>query len=189
MSVHRVGPEAADASNAERHPAVSPRVPRRAWLRRLITLFGVASLAYLLGAAVIFFDLPSSPFLRAAFVGGAAWCGQQQARAPLAARHAAGTQPVFTIGSIDQPDRTCDGFTLCMCSDGTRAVLINMRGEVVHEWRAPVRKVWPNAPHLLAPGKEAEVYFNDGHLYPNGDLLAVVEGPTDARSRRAATGW
>ena len=188
MSSHRVGPEVADAAAkqadaavADSNPAASPRVAHWGFLRRCITLLGVASLAYMLGAAVIFFEWPSSSFLRGAFVGGADWFDQKQAAKHLAERRTALTEPVFTIGPIDKPDATCDGFTLCMCSDGTRAALINMRGEVVHQWRAPLQTVWPDAPHLPAAGNEALVYFNDGHLYPNGDLLVVVEGPTDAR--------
>ena len=163
------------------NPAPSPRVPYR-FLRRCITLLAVASLAYMLGAAVVFFDLPSSSFLRTAFIGGLAWFHPEQAAQQPAKRPDGPADPVFTIGSIDQPDRTCDGFTLCMCSGGTRAALINMRGEVVHQWRAPVRTVWPDAPNLPAPGEEHRVYFNDGHLYPNGNLLALVEGPTNLRN-------
>ncbi len=36
---------------------------------------------------------------------------------------------------------------------------------------------WRDPPHLFGHTKDAEVYFNAGHVYPNGDLLAVIEGP------------
>jgi hypothetical protein len=137
----------------------------------------VASLCYLLGAAVIFFDLPSSSFLRRAFVGGAAWYEQQQPAPPP--REEA---PPLTVGQVDKPDKTCDGFTLCLCGGGTWAVLVNMRGEVAHQWHTPFKTVWPDPPHLRVPIDEGAVYFNDGHLYPNGDLLVLAEGPGDARN-------
>jgi hypothetical protein len=137
----------------------------------------LASLSYLTGAAVIFFDLPSSSFLRRAFVGGVAWYEQNQSPEPSPEE-----RPPITVGQIDKPDKTWDGFTLCLCGGGTRAVLINMRGEVVQEWLAPVKTVWPDPPRLRVPIKESEVYFNDAHLYPNGDLLALAEGPVNARS-------
>ena len=165
---------------ADSNPAASPRVRYR-FLRGCITLFGVASLSFILGAAVIFFDLPSSSFLRNAFLGGPAFFDPQQAAQQPAKRPAAQGDPVFTIGTSDKPDKTCDGFTLCMCSGGTRAALINMRGEVVHQWRAPLKTVWPDAPNQPAAGDEHLVYFNDGHLFPNGDLLVLAEGPTDLR--------
>jgi len=55
------------------------QTPRRRWLRRCLTLLGVASLSYVLGAAVMFFQLPSSTFLTNAFFGGAAWYETRQA--------------------------------------------------------------------------------------------------------------
>jgi hypothetical protein len=147
-----------------------------AWLRRGLFLFGVASLCFVLGAAVMFFELPASSFLRSAFVGGAAWYEQLQASA-LRAEHGS-----LTVGKIDHPDKTCDGFTLCMYGTGSRAVLINMRGEVAHEWHVPFSTLWPDPPHLGGRINDAYVYFNAGHLYPNGDLLVVIEGPTSANN-------
>ena len=88
---------------ADSSPAASPRVRYR-FLRGCITLFGVASLSFILGAAVIFFDLPSSSFLRNAFLGGPAFFDPQQAAQQPAKRPAAQGDPVFTIGTSDKPD-------------------------------------------------------------------------------------
>lgn len=195
MISHRAGAQAADtaakkadAIEVDTNLAAARFLPYKRFLRLCITLFGVASLAYLLGAAVIFFELPSSSFLRGAFVGGAAWFEQKQAPTHPGEGRPALADPAFTIGRIDKPGETCDGFTLCMCGGGTRAALINMRGEVVHQWRAPLKTVWPQPQELAAPVNEALVYFNDGHLYPNGDLLVLVEGPTDARNPSSGYG-
>lgn len=54
------------ATSGLRHPLVSA----------VISVFGLGSICYVLGAAVMFFDLPSSSFLHRAFVGGAAWYEQ-----------------------------------------------------------------------------------------------------------------
>jgi hypothetical protein len=141
-------------------------------------LLGLASLCYLLGAAVIFFDLPSATFLRRAFEGGAAWYEQEQTSSSGPEQ-----QPSVSVGSIDKPDKTCDGFTLCLCSGGPRAVLINMHGEIVHAWHPPLRSMWPDPPRLRSgPVEESAVYFNDARLFPNGDLLALVEGPVSLRN-------
>ncbi|HTU89307.1 MAG TPA: arylsulfotransferase family protein, partial [Gemmataceae bacterium] len=171
-----VFPELGDGSaKKEDGPSVqantAARTPRRTFLSLCLSLFGVASLSYLLGAAVIFFDLPSSSFLSRAFVGGAAWYEQSQASPPPKQR-----LPI-TVGDIDKPDKTCDGFTLCLCSGGPQATLVNMRGETVHQWYVPFNTVWPNLPRTGVPIQESAVYFNDGRLYPNGDLLVLVEGP------------
>jgi hypothetical protein len=182
MVWHRVSPELGDGSAKKEDAAPAgvntpSRKPRRNFLSSCLSLFGLASLSYLLGAAVIFFDLPSSSFLRRAFVGGAAWYEQRQETQPPPDQ-----PPPITVGQIDNPDKTFDGFTLCLSSGGPRAVLVNMRGEVVHQWYAPFKTVWFDLqPRLRVPIKESEVYFNDGHLYPNGDLLVLVEGPGNAR--------
>jgi hypothetical protein len=145
--------------------------PRRSLPLLSLALFGVASLSYLFGAAAIYFDLPSSSFLRRAFGGGVSWYEWTADRPPDA-------QAIpHPIGRIDKPGKTCDGFTLCMYDGGTRAVLLNMRGKVVHEWHVPFHEIWPSPPHVRGEIKDASIYFNDGRVFPNGDLLAVIEGP------------
>ncbi|HEY7331281.1 MAG TPA: arylsulfotransferase family protein [Gemmataceae bacterium] len=145
---------------------------RRNFLFSGVSLLGLVSLSYLLGAAVIFFDLPSSSFLRRAFVGGVNWHEQKGTIPPPEAQ-----LPPPSAGQIDKADKTCDGFTLCMYGGDSNAFLINMRGEVVHKWHVPFSQLWPAPPHLKGRIDDAAVYFNDGHIYPNGDLVAVVEGP------------
>lgn len=145
---------------------------KRSHLTSCLSLFGLTSLSFLLGAVVIFFDLPSSTFLRRAFVGGVSWYEQKGVKPPSVDQ-----LPPLSVGKIDKPEKTCDGFTLCMYGAGSRAVLIDMRGEVVHQWQVPFSQLWTSPPHLRGRINDASVYFNDGHIYPNGDLLAVVEGP------------
>jgi hypothetical protein len=145
-------------------------------LVRCLFIFGLASLAFVLGAAVVFFDLPGSSFLRRAFVGGAAWYNQRSQPQPL------GSHVQMSVGKIDRPDETCDGFTLCMYGSDSRGILVNMRGETVHQWHVLFSKVWSAPPHLQGRINDATVYFNDGHVYPNGDLLALLEGETNLRN-------
>ncbi len=155
---------------------VRPSYPRGrgSVLRRCLFLFGMGSLSYVLGAAAIYFDLPSSGFLRRAFVGGWTWHEGKQAP-PVGER-----VPPPTVGPADRPEKTCDGFTLLMYGGDSRAVLVNMRGDVVHEWHVPFSHLWSSPPHLRGWIDDAAVYFNDGHVYPNGDLVVVIEGPINA---------
>lgn len=161
-----MGPK--DASGTATHP------PRRRWLLRALSLLGLATLCYLVGAAVMFFDLPTSTFIRRAFVGGAAWYEQRHAVPP--------TDTPVTVGAIDVPGKTCDGFTLCMYGGNSRAMLLNMRGDVVHQWHVPFSHLWTGAPRLRGRIVDAAVYFNDGYLYPNGDIVVVIEGPITSRN-------
>ncbi len=152
-----------------------PPPPRRSLLLRWLPVLGLAFLCYLLGAAVMYFELPSSSFLRRAFIGGAAWRELNQPPPVVGT-----VPPAPSVGRVDNPDKTCDGFTLLMYGENSQAVLINMRGEVVHRWHVPFSELWPDPTHLRGPIDDAKVYFNDGHVYPNGDLAVVIEGPTDA---------
>jgi Arylsulfotransferase (ASST) len=146
-----------------------------------LLVFGLLSLGYVLGASVMFLDLPSSGFLRRALVGGATWYYQKHGSDQKRARSIDGTLPPLRMGKIDRPDRTWDGFTLCFYGSDCHAVLIDMRGEVVHEWHTPFSSIWPNPPHLRGPIDDAKVFFNDGRVFPNGDLLVVIEG-TDLKN-------
>jgi hypothetical protein len=150
---------------------------RRNLLASYLSLFGVASLSFLLGAAVVFFDLPLSSFLRRAFTGGMTWYEHKED--PPSAEE---QPPAFTVGQIDGISKTCDGFTLCMYGKGSVAALIDMRGEMVHQWHVPFSELWTDPPHLRGPINDAKVYFSGGRVYPNGDLLAVIEGPITLRN-------
>jgi hypothetical protein len=140
-------------------------------LSRLMFLFGFFSLSYILGAGVIYFDLPTSVFLKRSFGGAVAW---YESKPPTPTDE---TIVAPNIGQIDRPDQTCDGYTLCMYGTNSRAVLIDMLGKVVHQWHIPFSDVWTDPPHLKGRIDNASVYFNDGYLFPNGDLVLVVEGP------------
>lgn len=65
---------------------------------------------------------------------------------------------------------------------GMRAQLINMHGNVVHKWQVPFSKLWSDPPHIRGRVDDEKTYFNDGHVYPNGDLVVVIEGPPNVRN-------
>ena len=137
-------------------------------------VFGIVSLSFLLGAAVIYFDQPPAKFLRRAFEGAGAWYESK----PAAPGNT--SLPALRTPQVDRPDKTCDGFTLLMYGEDCRALLVNMHGKVVHEWHVPFSQIWPNPMHLNGPIVDATVYFNDGYLFRNGDIILVVEGPTSS---------
>ena len=150
------------------------RLPDRRNLSVVIFLIGAVAISYTAGAAVMFFELPTSSALSKAFIGARAW----NERAELSAAPSAAT-PTTLAGGIDQPDKTFDGFTLIATSStsesSTRAYLLNMRRQLVHRWEVPFSRVWPNPPHLSAPVDDSFVGFFACHLYSNGDLLVVFQ--------------
>jgi hypothetical protein len=135
-------------------------------------------LSYVLGAAVMYFDLPSSDYLQKGFVGAEAWFERNRQRRgdPGGAPRFDLTRPTVTI---DKPDRTFDGFTLCTTLQGSWALLLDMQGNVVHQWQLPFRQAWPKAPHVRNPIPEEQIHWFRCHLYPNGDLLAIYHAEGD----------
>lgn len=138
-----------------------------------LSLLGAASLLFVLGAAVMYFQLPTSVFLRNAFSGAKAWSergsGDEFSRVIL-------QNPGRGLVNVDKPDKTDDGFTLYATTNGSCASLIDMKGNLVHHWQMPFREVWPHPTHVQPSGYP---YWFGCHLFPNGDLLAVFHGVED----------
>lgn len=156
-----------------------PQPVRRSKLRKfsiLAFIVGEAVLAFVFGAAVIFFQLPTSEFLAKGFVGFRAWFERSDVSSPSPVEGL----PPGSVRRIDKPTQTFDGFTLCTCATNnglsTQAFLLDMQGKVRHEWAVPFSKIWPKPPHVPTPVKDSYVSFFACHLYPNGDLLAVLHG-------------
>lgn len=130
------------------------------------------ALSFLLGATVEHFKLPTASYLDDGFSGASAWYDRHHAEAPTA-------PPSAVSRDVDRPDKTCDGFTALSTDHGAHAMLVNMRGDVVHRWAAPFSKIWPRAPHVSNPVDDDKIYFFACYVYANGDLLAVCHGTGD----------
>ena len=157
-------------------PAVRPRRRRRA-LAAGLAFCGLLALAYVLGAAVMFFELPTSDFLGKAFLGSRSYLERDEV--PWRPRVPA--SPLVVGDPIDKPGKTFDGFTLYARARmggalNTQAFLVNMRRQVVHSWSLRFSKIWPDPPHRQRPIDDSLVCFIDCRPYPNGDLLVVLQG-------------
>jgi Arylsulfotransferase (ASST) len=154
---------------------------RRNFLLPGLFLLGLVLLSYLLGAAVMFFQLPTSGILQKAFQGGRSLSDQGSAASPT--KGAKGPRVTGII--LDKPEKTFDGFTLYTAAahgstENTTAYLLNMRGDVVHQWAIPFSRLWPNPPHVHGSVNDLMVSFVGFYLLPNGDLLAVFHGLQNA---------
>jgi hypothetical protein len=156
-----------------------PSPPRGRRLLPWLSLLGAVVLSYLLGAAVMFFRLPSADFLSKGFLGARAWNERRQDASAPADRDS----PAVVVGTAAQGGKPFEGYTLYACASrsasSTQAFLINMRGEVVHQWAVPFSKVWPNPPHIRERVDDSWVCIFGCHLFANGDLLVVFHGQQD----------
>jgi len=157
-------------------PAMPQPAPgRRRKFSFLISVTGFTLIVFVLGAAVMFFDMPPSDFLAKAFIGCRAWFE----RSDLAAPTPEPELPTSPEG-IDNPKKTSDGFTLCTFAAingvSTQAYLFDMKYNLLHRWGVPFSRIWPHPRHVPTPVKDSYVAFFACHLFPNGDLLVVLHG-------------
>src|SRR5690606_30426714 len=86
--------------------------------------------------------------------------------------------------TVHVPGKAQEGVTLYTTGSGASAYLIDMQGEVLHEWHRPFSTVWDKSWRQIPgavtnPQPDPFVYFRVAHLFPNGDLLATYEGVGD----------
>ncbi|HTU17472.1 MAG TPA: arylsulfotransferase family protein [Gemmataceae bacterium] len=143
----------------------------------LFSLISVLGLVYLYGAAVMYFRLPSFDFLDKAFAGAKAWHERGRSTIPFLSPDAAAQ--IRQGVTVDQAEQTCDGFTLYTLTSGSRATLIDMRGNVVHRWELPFSRAWSHPSHVADPLDDEQIHWFRCYLYPNGDLLAVYHADGD----------
>jgi len=153
-------------------PARARRIRLSGWL----FVFGILSLSYLLGATVMFFELPTSSFLTRAFAGERAGHERREGAA-----RAVGPRAALTGQShIDVPGKTFDGYTLysfaSVSAGRTQAALINMKRDVVHNWDVSFNRIWPEPPQVRSRITDEFVCIFGMYVYGNGDLLAVFHG-------------
>ena len=133
--------------------------PQRQGSRRwpaVVSVLGVLALSFVAGTATMYFHGPSSDFFRRAFAGAQAWWHNADGRAD--ASPADRTRPQVTI---DQPESTCDGFTLITTNQAPQAELVDMSGRIVHRWSVQDE-----------PGN-GRSHWERCRIFPNGDLLAL----------------
>ncbi|HEX3131675.1 MAG TPA: arylsulfotransferase family protein [Thermoanaerobaculia bacterium] len=76
------------------------------------------------------------------------------------------------------------GLNLVLSGHAAEAVLMDRDGRILHRWRQPLRRLWPD---LAKDPEMAKLeYWRRAWLFPNGDLLGIYEGlgivKLDARS-------
>jgi hypothetical protein len=68
------------------------------------------------------------------------------------------------------PETAHNGYNLYNSGHYPEAFLIDMEGNVLHQWSHDIEDVWPDATR-----RKMSYYWRRLHLYPNGDLLAIFD--------------
>jgi hypothetical protein len=152
------------------------------WDRAGYAAFLAASMAIVLvtGAVLTVADIFPGPQIARAYEGGKALYGKLTAYNDVYASDLWNPAPGADQSvTVHHPAQAHEGLTLYQSGHEAAAYLIDMDGQVLHEWRRPYSSVWDESAAVKRPQPDSHVYFRKAMVYPNGDLLAVYEGVGD----------
>jgi hypothetical protein len=152
------------------------RLPSFTQVARVLFLLGFAGLCFVGGAAIMYFGLPPSSFLGRAFIDAETWLASLD---PPAEPQIGSPVPGSAV-TVDKPAETFDGYTLYTTTLASSATLIDMKGNVVHQWQMRFRRPWPKEGHVVEPLQDGPVHWERAFAYPNGDLLALCASRSSA---------
>lgn len=143
------------------------------YLAGCLSILGLAILSFLAGAAVVEFQLfPYGAVLERPF---------QALRANMEkATHDHSPKGSIWWKKVDHDKRgvtknkkgeAFEGYTAYQ-TIGSKAFLIDMEGNRLHEWEMPFHEAWPDPPHIDDPVEEESIKWSGAHVFPNGDVLA-----------------
>lgn len=75
--------------------------------------------------------------------------------------------------TVYDPGRAWAGLNLVVSGHAPWAGLMDMDGNVLHQWQYGFRRVWPD--HPMSDEVEWTHYWRRVHLFENGDILAIFE--------------
>ena len=149
------------------------RYLKKNWLH-VYFLLSVGVLLYAYGVAVGVYRIFPYDILKSAAAAGVEWV-----RFPLhklrikpqkfltPARHKGKGVVKHIKGKAFSGKTFIEGFF----GDSIRMKLIDMDGEVIHEWRASFNEIWPEAQHLKKQPHDWDIQVHGALLYPNGDVV------------------
>ncbi len=148
-------------------------------LRRGLIASGliVCFLTFVGGAFVAEFHLfPYSLIFENAFAYIHATDERQEMEAYAQAETVEAASPDKARVTIPASADAYDGYTF-LTFDTPRpstARLIDMRGNVIHEWHRPFREIWPDPPHHPTPSPESAIAWRYAELSSNGDIITTI---------------
>ncbi|TVQ94474.1 MAG: hypothetical protein EA397_02050 [Deltaproteobacteria bacterium] len=86
--------------------------------------------------------------------------------------YAEGTQsPEGDVGVLVLERSATPGLSLVTSGHAPEALLLDLRGEVVHRWSADAQTIFPE---VVAQGRPARPYYRRAILLPDGSILAMI---------------
>jgi len=83
--------------------------------------------------------------------------------------------PEVSNVTVYKKDKAYNGLNFYVSGHKPSAFLIDMEGDVIHEWSLAMKKAWPRYYDLIKHGPH-KMLWRRAHFLDNGDLLAIYEG-------------
>lgn len=151
---------------------------------RILFFLFLISVAFLIFVAGIFsaaLDLPPIRVFRDAYRAGMALKEQRDMSSQVLDGNLWMGPETDTRGvTIYEPEHTWGDLTLYTSGHDNVALLIDMHGEVVHQWKKRFSEIWPDPPHIDHPTADRNIYIRRAHLASNGDIAALYETTSDS---------
>ena len=77
--------------------------------------------------------------------------------------------------TLHDDSRSWHGLNLYVSGDSPGATLIDMEGNVVHEWHYPFDVAWPDRQEEYETERGTRYWFH-AHLFENGDIIGIFNG-------------
>lgn len=144
-------------------------------------IVALALLAYIAGSLMTVSNVFPAPAIARAYEGGKALYDQMTSYRDVYMTDLWKPERRPDKGvTMHEPGKAYEGFTLYTSGSDPAAFLIDMDGEVVHEWRRPFSTVWtPGTGTIEEPRPDEYVHFRHARILPGGELLALYEGTSD----------
>jgi hypothetical protein len=90
--------------------------------------------------------------------------------------YVSGTQPARQGPTVPVHDeaRSYNGINLFTSGHAPVAILMDMRGNVLHRWECEFSRAWPH--QRVSESNTNKNFFRRAHLFENGDLIVIFEG-------------
>lgn len=144
------------------------------------SVIGIAAISFGLGAFVVLAEVPPYQSLKNAWRAGTALWEQRTKYTDVERLDFWSPARTEQTGvTIHDQDKAQDGLTLYSSGDGPHAVLIDMDGNIVHEWRMPFSAIHDETSPIPNPQKDEFMHWHTAKMAPDGNLIVQYTAAGD----------
>ncbi|WP_119303054.1 arylsulfotransferase family protein [Dongia deserti] len=164
-----------DESRAPKpQPATSAEPDKSPLWPAIMAIVSLLFLAFVGGAAIMYFSVfPQDPLRRAFSAGAALYEEMTGYNDRYMTDFWADARTDKRGVTIYDPTRAENGLTLYSSTHEQAAYLMDMEGNVLHRWQMNFSKLWDESAAVKNPRPDELIYIEKAQVLPNGDLIAL----------------